>query len=39
MIQADYDAIAKDYPKWIAENEAPFFTPIRLLRRVTGSKP
>lgn len=27
MIQADYDAIAKDYPKWIAENEAPFFTP------------
>src|ERR1700749_3243581 len=27
VIQADYDAIAKDYPKWIAENEAPFFTP------------
>lgn len=26
-IQAQYDAIAKDYPKWIAENEAPFFTP------------
>lgn len=25
FIQADYDAIAKDYPKWIAENEAPFF--------------
>jgi non-heme chloroperoxidase len=27
MIQADYNAIAQDYPKWIAENEAPFFTP------------
>ena len=26
-IQAQNDAIAKDYPKWIAENEAPFFTP------------
>ncbi len=26
IIQAQYDAIAKDYPKWIAENEAPFFT-------------
>ena len=26
-IQAQYDAIAFDYPKWIAENEAPFFTP------------
>jgi non-heme chloroperoxidase len=25
-IQAQYDSIAKDYPKWIAENEAPFFT-------------
>lgn len=27
IIQAQYDSIAKDYPKWIAENEAPFFTP------------
>jgi non-heme chloroperoxidase len=26
-IQADYASIAKDYPKWIAENEGPFFTP------------
>lgn len=26
VIQAQYDSIAKDYPKWIAENEAPFFT-------------
>jgi non-heme chloroperoxidase len=26
-IQAQYDSIAQDYPKWIAENEAPFFTP------------
>jgi non-heme chloroperoxidase len=26
-IQAQHDSIAKDYPKWIAENEAPFFTP------------
>lgn len=25
-IQARYESIAKDYPKWIAENEAPFFT-------------
>jgi hypothetical protein len=22
-----YDAIARDHPKWIAENEGPFFTP------------
>jgi non-heme chloroperoxidase len=27
LIQAQYDSIAKDYAKWIAENEAPFFTP------------
>jgi non-heme chloroperoxidase len=27
MIQAQYDSIANDYPKWIGENEAPFFTP------------
>ena len=26
-IQAQYESIAKDYAKWIAENEAPFFTP------------
>jgi pimeloyl-ACP methyl ester carboxylesterase len=25
-IQAQYDAIADDYPGWIAENEPPFFT-------------
>lgn len=27
MIQAQYESIARDYPKWIGENEAPFFTP------------
>jgi non-heme chloroperoxidase len=27
LIQAQYDAIAADYPKWILENEPPFFTP------------
>jgi non-heme chloroperoxidase len=26
-IQAQYESIAKDYAKWIGENEAPFFTP------------
>jgi non-heme chloroperoxidase len=26
-IEAQDDAIAKDFPKWIAENENPFFTP------------
>lgn len=25
-IEAQYQAIAQDYPKWIADNEAPFFT-------------
>jgi non-heme chloroperoxidase len=27
MIQAQYESIARDYPKWIGENEAPFFMP------------
>jgi non-heme chloroperoxidase len=26
-IEVQNDAIAKDFPKWIAENEKPFFTP------------
>lgn len=26
-IDAQNEAIARDFPKWIAENEAPFFTP------------
>lgn len=26
-IEAQYHAIARDFPAWIAENEAPFFTP------------
>jgi pimeloyl-ACP methyl ester carboxylesterase len=26
MIDADHAAIARDFPKWIAANEAPFFT-------------
>lgn len=26
-IDAQYSAIARDFPAWIAENEAPFFTP------------
>jgi pimeloyl-ACP methyl ester carboxylesterase len=26
-IQAQYESVAKDYAKWIGENEAPFFTP------------
>jgi pimeloyl-ACP methyl ester carboxylesterase len=26
-IEAQYESIAKDYANWIAENEAPFFTP------------
>jgi non-heme chloroperoxidase len=27
VIEAQYRAIAKDFPGWIADNEAPFFTP------------
>lgn len=27
MIEAQIDAIARDFPKWMAENEAPFFMP------------
>jgi pimeloyl-ACP methyl ester carboxylesterase len=27
MIEAQYAEIAKDFPKWIADNEPPFFTP------------
>ena len=27
FIEAQYQAIAKDFPRWIAENEDPFFTP------------
>ena len=27
MIEADHAAIARDFAKWIAANEAPFFTP------------
>jgi pimeloyl-ACP methyl ester carboxylesterase len=27
MIEAQYEAIARDYPQWLAANEAPFFTP------------
>jgi pimeloyl-ACP methyl ester carboxylesterase len=27
LIKAQHEAIAKDFPKWIAENESPFFTP------------
>jgi non-heme chloroperoxidase len=27
LIEAQDEAIAKDFPRWIAENEAPFFTP------------
>lgn len=27
MIEADYAAVARDFAKWIAANEAPFFTP------------
>jgi len=26
-IEAQHEAVAKDFPKWIAENEEPFFTP------------
>ncbi len=26
MVKAQLDAIAEDFPKWVAENEAPFFT-------------
>lgn len=27
MVDAQNEAIAKDYPKWLADNEAPFFMP------------
>ena len=27
LVQAQYGQIASDFPKWIADNEAPFFTP------------
>lgn len=27
LLEAQHEAIARDYPRWVAENEGPFFTP------------
>lgn len=27
MVEAQTESIAKDYPRWVGENEEPFFTP------------
>jgi non-heme chloroperoxidase len=38
LIEAQDEAIARDFPRWVAENEAPFFTPDTPLETRTWIK-